>query len=69
MQNQINITLNKTENLSSWMSKVVSRVPTKGWKVGDGGLGKRYDFKWRYIDQIHADMRLQGCAGFLVADM
>ena len=28
---------NKIENLSSWTSEVVSRVLTKGWRLGGGG--------------------------------
>ena len=30
---------NKIENLSSWTSEVVSRVLTKGWRLGGGGWG------------------------------
>ena len=29
---------NKIENLSSWTSEVVSRVLTKGWRLGGGGV-------------------------------
>ena len=31
---------NKIENLNSWMSEVVSRVLTKGWRVGAAGWEK-----------------------------
>ena len=30
---------NKIETLSSWTSEVVSRVLTKGWRLGGGGWG------------------------------
>ena len=48
------------------MSGVVSRVLTKGWRVG-GGEG--VDFKMETDHDWSPDTRLQGCAGSLVADM
>ena len=52
------------------MSKVVSRVLTKGWRVGVVGWGgQEIDFKLETDHEWSPDMRLQGCDGFLVADM
>ena len=69
---------NKIENLSSWTSKVVSRLLTKGWRLGGGGWGmeaggwwggKEIDLKMEADHDWSPDTRLQGCAGSLVADM
>ena len=54
----------KIENLSSWTSEVVSRVLTKGWRGG-----QEIDLKMEAGHDWSPDTRLQGCAGFLVADM
>ena len=48
------------------MSEVVSRVLTKGWRVG-GGQG--LDLKMEADHDWNPETRLQGCAGSLVADM
>ena len=67
---------NKIENLSSWTSEVVSRVLTKGWRLGGGGVeaggwrgGQEIDLKMEADHDWSPDTRLQGCAGSLVADM
>ena len=69
---------NKIENLSSWTSEVVSRVLTKGWRLGGGGWGveaggwrgeQKLDIKMEADHDWSPDTRLQGCAGSLVADM
>ena len=64
---------NKIENLSSWTSEVVSRVLTKGWRLGGGGWGvaggQEIDLKMEADHDWTPDTRLQGCAGSLVADM
>ena len=66
---------NKIENLSSWTSEVVSRVLTKGWRLG-GGVeaggwrgGQKIGLKMEADHDWSPDTRLQGCAGSLVADM
>ena len=70
---------NKIENLSSWTS-VVSRVLTKGWRLGGGGWGvetggwrggQAIDLKMEADHDWSPDTRLQGCtcAGSLVAEM
>ena len=53
-------------NLNSWTSEIVSRVLTKGRRVGGG---QNIDFKMESDHDWSQDMRLQGCAGFLVTDM
>ena len=57
------------------MSEVVSRVLTKGWRVGGGGggggwwAGQGLDLKMEADHDWSPETRLQGCAGSLVADM
>ena len=60
---------NKIENLSSWTSEVVSRVLTKGWRLGGWRGGQEIDLKMEADHDWSPDTRLQGCAGSLVADM
>ena len=50
------------------MSEVVSRVLTKGGRWGLWG-GKEIDFKMEADHNWSPDVRLQGCAVSLVADM
>ena len=53
------------------MSEVVSRVLTKGWRVGVAGWqgGQGLGLKMEADHDWSPDTRLQGCAGSLVADM
>ena len=51
------------------MSEVVSRVLTKGWRLGGWRGGQEIDLKMEADHDWSPDTRLQGCAGSLVADM